>query len=315
MRTIVKAKNTGLTMVEILVVVGIIALLTGMLIPAISMVRRTAKEAKQKVQFTAIELGLAAFKNDYGDYPPSDSYSYTNEADGTEDKINSAGALKLSEALLGLDLLGFHPNSGWRVDGMNRWPYRVGTTTYASGTYFLYDRSNAAEMAKRKGRYMELDVADAFQLGATSSHDGLFNLSSYGDYANAADCFVLCDVFGKGKDVTLSDGRRARAGRPILYYRADSAGKFAEQTYNYRDNDNLVAIIEDTDTARMGSPSGRSLWNPLAGASNVFYTNIADPRASTTDSRVAYRPDSYILISAGADGFYGTSDDIHNFGR
>ena len=77
----------------------------------------------------------------------------------------------------------------------------------------------------------------------------------------------------------------------------------------------IAAIIEDTDVARMGAPSDRPLWNPMAGASDVFYTNIADPRASTTDSRVAYRPDSYILISAGADGFYGTSDDIHNFGR
>jgi hypothetical protein len=27
-----------------------------------------------------------------------------------------------------------------------------------------------------------------------------------------------------------------------------------------------------------------------------------------------YRSDSYLLISAGADGLYGTDDDIRNFG-
>jgi hypothetical protein len=28
-----------------------------------------------------------------------------------------------------------------------------------------------------------------------------------------------------------------------------------------------------------------------------------------------HRPDSYLLISAGADGIYGTNDDIRNFGQ
>ena len=58
-------------MIEILVVVGIIATLVGLMLPAVHTVQKMAKETKQKAQFTAIELGLAAFKSDYGDYPPS----------------------------------------------------------------------------------------------------------------------------------------------------------------------------------------------------------------------------------------------------
>ncbi len=42
-----------------------------------------------------------------------------------------------------------------------------------------------------------------------------------------------------------------------------------------------------------------------------FYEFIRDKKLETRDW--PYRPDSYILISAGADGVYGTADDITNF--
>jgi type II secretory pathway pseudopilin PulG len=100
-------------MIEILVVVGIIAILVGILVPAASMVQKTAREVKQKAQFTAIDLGLAAFRSDYGDYPPS---SWYYPLAGTGAPQDYCGAQKLAEALLGWDLLGFHPNSAWRAD-------------------------------------------------------------------------------------------------------------------------------------------------------------------------------------------------------
>jgi len=49
----VKRKRTGFTVVEVLAAVGIIALMVGLLIPALSMVRNTARETKQKVAITA----------------------------------------------------------------------------------------------------------------------------------------------------------------------------------------------------------------------------------------------------------------------
>ncbi len=309
-----KAKRSGLTLVEILVVVGVIAILAGMLLPAISMVRRTAREAKQKVQFTAIDLALATFKNDHGDYPPSDRYTWLEETAQTE---NSSGAQKLAEALLGWDLLGFHPDSGFRADGMNRWPYRVGTTTHAAGTYFLYDRTVDRDMDRRRSRYLDLDTANAVRLGVSGGNDGLFNLGAAG-VPLAPETFVLGDAFGKGKEVVLRDGKRKRAGLPVLYYRANATGKAREDVYDNRDNDYLVVAKEQTDLTQRGSAPARAqgnLWNPLAGAVSTFYDNITDWRASTDSFRVPHKPDSYILISAGNDGFYGTDDDIYNFQR
>ena len=102
-------------MIELLVVLGIIALLVGLLLPAVSAVKKMAKETKQKAQFVTIELALEAFKNDYGDYPPSDWFLLSPHPSS----IHYCGSQRLAEALLGWDLLGFHPNSAWREDGLD----------------------------------------------------------------------------------------------------------------------------------------------------------------------------------------------------
>jgi hypothetical protein len=51
--------------------------------------------------------------------------------------------------------------------------------------------------------------------------------------------------------------------------------------------------------------------NPAATPPVIGY--IQDPKV--TARPWPYRPDSYLLISAGADGLYGTPDDICNFGN
>jgi hypothetical protein len=164
---------------------------------------------------------------------------------------------------------------------------------------------------KRKDRYIDIDTANVAQFGITTNHDGLFDLSGFGAWADGADTYVLCDVFGKGKEVMLADGMRRRAGVPILYYRADTSGKVSEDVYHVRDNADLVFIKEMSDRARKGTaPAGT--WNPL-DTGTTFYDLISDPRATTANFAVPHKPDSYILISAGADGFYGTADDICNF--
>ena len=92
-------------------VVGIIAVLMGVLIPALNVVQKMVRNTKQKAQLTTIDLAITAFKSDYGDYPPSD---WQNLSNGNRDY---SGAQMLTEALLGWDLMGFHPESAWRADG------------------------------------------------------------------------------------------------------------------------------------------------------------------------------------------------------
>lgn len=60
----------GFTLIELLVVISIIAILAGILLPAIGAVRRAAKRAGTQSLIKRIEVALEAFKRDTTMYPP-----------------------------------------------------------------------------------------------------------------------------------------------------------------------------------------------------------------------------------------------------
>jgi prepilin-type N-terminal cleavage/methylation domain-containing protein len=337
-------KRRAFTLVEMLIVLVIIALLVGLLLPAIAMVRRQAKETAQRAQFATIEMALDAFKQDYGDWPPSGQFDSAGN--------NYCGSMKLAEALLGWDLLGFHPkvtcnNTGcWRRDGLDA---TNGDTTYDPARNRLTPTNQYATLFERKGPYLEVATTPVFHIGisAPGKNDGLFVNTFVLDPRN----FVICDVFGVRK-ITVTDPasgniiKTVTAGSPILYYRANTASKsitvggvgdgFKNRIYNHFDNFDLVYLGKLSSSGAgsvnhplvhgAGDPTtpsfykarfGYNLTDPaprsqLYGGSGVGY-GIMDPKVSTAATPWPYRPDTYILISAGMDGLYGTEDDIHNY--
>jgi type II secretory pathway pseudopilin PulG len=318
------------TIVELLTSIVIIALLLGLLLPSLARIRRSAKEAAQKVQIATIETALEAFKQDYGDYPPSNWV----EIPPLPPLTNYCGAQKLAEALVGWDLMGFHPKTAWRADGY--------TGTGPAGvlnhpdTDWSYDPSRyrgTATLSERKGYYLDVAKANLFKLG------DLFNFSAYSP-ANplAPNTYVICDVFGVRK-VKVASGQTVKAGAPILYYKANTNSKtidpnvippanMQDRIYDYRNNSPLIQLRKLTANGNPGlsHPLGYSPGNndypvfysdqynlnlgPSFGGSGIQY-GIRDPKV--TQNVWPYNPDSYILISAGYDGFYGTADDIHNY--
>jgi prepilin-type N-terminal cleavage/methylation domain-containing protein len=293
---VVAGKCGGFTLMELLITLAIISLLVGLLLPALSAVRKAAREAKQHAQITTLELAISAFKNDYGDYPPSMWSGQPNK--------RYCGSQQLSEALLGWDLMGFHPDSQWWPDGHSK-----------DGTYFFYDPSSAVDMEKRKGPYLELATTNAFRLGNSTLGNGLFDTTGL----VAPEPFVICDVFGV-KKIILATGKTAIAGTPILYYKANTSSKnitdlnFDNRIYSFYDNDQLVLLRRLADWAKpLAQRRPHKLEEPAPSPALVyFYEYIQDLKVTAVPW--PYRPDSYILISAGADGFYGTDDDIRNFG-
>jgi len=282
-------------MVELLTVIGIIALLIGILIPALSAVKEAAKNTKQKAQFATLDMSLQAFRNDYGDYPPSKGYDYPADPGPDDGYLEYCGAQKLAEAMVGYDLLGFHPKSDWLWSG------------YDQDGIDVYDANDPILLDQRKEPYLELATADVFRLGDISPlRPGLFRL---GDIQGGLypDAFVLCDAFGF-KTVRMRNGKSVRAGSPVLYYRANTAGKTIGRIYDVRDNDLIVATKQQTD-----GPSPTKYHLLAESNTDYFYGYITDPRVVARQQ--PYNPRSYILISAGADGLYGTADDIRNFGN
>ena len=123
----------------------------------------------------------------------------------------------------------------------------------------------------------------------------------------------------------------AKVGTPVLYYKANTASKVLDPTsdttiegsiYNWHDNMHLVSLGRMNDQTKPhwwqddGTVTGTV--NPARGGvagtpgdAAAFYSYIQNPKIGT--SRWPYNQDSYILISAGPDGIYGTADDICNF--
>jgi len=286
MKPIIKQSNkkAAFTIVELLTVMSIIVILIGLLVPALNMVRRYAWEVKQKAQFHSFDAAIELFNTEFSGYPDS--------SDRGPDGQPYCGAMKLCEAMMGQDLMGYHPDSTFRSDG-------------SDGTRHLYPDANSVppevyrdNLSIRKGPYLPRENANAYWLGDLYSNTGPF----------AYRHFVLCDVY---RNVTHNVTGK-RVGMPILYYTADTANSLHDiinpdnpnNIYNYRDNQLLIALGLPADPPPNG-PTHR-LFEPQR-----FYRNTKNDKVTTTST--PFKADSYILISAGFDGEYGTPDDICNF--
>ena len=294
-----KGRNKAFTVVELLTVITIIAILVGFLLPALTKVKTMVKETKQKAQLNTISLAIRAFKNDMGYYPESDYWNLSN--------LDYSGAQMLSEALLGWDLLGFHPESDWESDGEK------------TNSNLLYDLVNQGtlndqkkELDKRIGPYIDRVGVEVFHLA--DIYDNTLNLEG-------AKTYVISDVFHYQKITDSDIGRSKMVGAPILYYRARTQFKaiypqaldMDTSLYDYRDNMRVIQAKSTQDIVDNIKTQPHAWLDP----DNFYSTDPEIP--SIIDSQMRnirpwpYRPDTYLLISAGADGEYGTRDDITNF--
>lgn len=239
----------------------------------------------QRAQHKSIDTALELHRAEFDGYPPSDALD--------ENGKPYCGEMKLCEAVMGRDLMGFHPDSVFHSDG-----------TDSKGN-MLYPNSNAVSeeayrdsLEARKGPYLPLENANAYTLA-----------DIYGEGNTGAfdpNHFVLCDVFRHFK----LQGNRKKVGMPILYYKADTS-KTAhdvndpnnpENIYNYKDNHELLVL---------GVPGKPGQKHPLYEDPKIFYEIAKNDKVAGPG--VPYRADTFILLSAGYDGLYGTHDDIPNF--
>ena len=295
------------------------AILIGLLVPALNLVRDYAKELQQAAQFHSIEVAVDMFVADsgYGNYPPSNDNSVVPMH--SIDPTPYCGAHKLAEALVGWDLLGYHPNADFRADGSN--------DVDGDGTSeLIYDPVNGftsntisqtgeENIRGRKGPYIELENANAFALGDIYNNNTLTSIGFLeGNY-------VLCDVYAKNRSVS---GKKI--GMPILYFRART--EFYDQNYTVLSpnapatltdpiEDDIYYYRDNYTILTLGTPDGNGTHILLGDDSQADWRRFEEKILNTevTTMNRPYRAGSFILISAGKDGLYGTADDQMNINK
>ena len=300
MNSIVKQNNrkAAFTIVELLTVMSIIVILIGLLVPALNKVKRYARDVKQKAQFHSIDAAVELFNNDFDGYPGSRAMDQDNEL--------YCGAMKLCEAIMGQDLMGYHSNSVFKANGWN-------TGDVAN----LYPPNPPSDNLKaRKGPFLPSESANAYQL------QNIAEGGSVTPFDSAYKNYVLCDVYNTHARNSVTGDR---VGMPILYYKADTSCNLhgnritditpfnnEDNIYNYLDNQALLGIGKLwLPAAERGKQENMHKLAPPSDDGAGFYKYTESHKITTTPR--PYRADSYILISAGYDGEYGTADDICNF--
>jgi prepilin-type N-terminal cleavage/methylation domain-containing protein len=318
MRNRQKQPRGGFTLIELLVVMAIISALVGIMSVGLRQVKIVSTNLKQKGEFHGLEISIELFQNEFGFYPNS------SQLYGGSNYVN--GAQRLAEAMQGRDERGFHPQSKWHpdVDAAQVAPH-PGASIYTDAT-----------LKQRKPVYFELKHSGLYDLGQLwdTAHVSGAGLYTGIHLSPPTPAPVITDIFVRNSAADTSI--KGKVGSPVLYFKADPTKRFRVNSarqlvspatqaeyvnwvYNFDDNIDILRLPwlrdpdVDTDNAMPPHFHEPDADYPDSTGAERFYRMITQRQDTTTNFYKPYNQDTFILISAGWDGIFGTKDDLTNF--
>jgi hypothetical protein len=193
-----------------------------------------------------------------------------------------------------------------------------------------------ATKTDRKPQYVELKQTGVYTIhdlwGSGKGTSLIYDSAAFSNNATLRSP-VITDVFKRNNAANVSE----KVGMPILYFKANAGKRFRvnsanqpvqnpanteyrQWTYNFDDNLEVLKLpwLRDPTGALETGPipphypdeDGDGVADDFA---QVFYEILTKPDTAGTNWNRPFNPDTFILISAGWDGIYGTKDDITSF--
>jgi general secretion pathway protein G len=322
--------SAGFTLVEILVVIVVIGILAGLLLPAITGALGRANNAAVSAEITLLANALAAFKDKYGDYPPSrvilrENGSYVVATDSAlPDTTRASGdadlwygdlyqrsaqriqkfwpRVRLNTASVAYDFNG----DGTAVDGSGN-----PQTHFLDGAeclvFFLGGiRSSSgvgvAGFAKNPSRPFVGDNVDkTLAIPGTSNRDQAF-------FEFKTDRLVDLDNDGFYEYADPLSSQRGEQ-RPYAYFSAYGSNGYDPNDVNYTfDGDSTTGAVPIARQFRVSfrpKDDTGTATNLVVSAAPNPYTSSPPVNASTTVPVTFINANTYQIISAGRDRMYG----------
>ena len=320
-----RTNRPAFTLVEMLTVIAIIGLLIGVLVPSLQKAKDLARRTVTRNQLKVLGEGCEGFHAEFDEYPQSRG---ENPFEGEGSGIFLSGAQWLAIQLVGPDQQGYvNPTRNSDVNGDNKIDSADWLEWYSLNTTLDFTRKTFVEPDGKILTTPERYVADNPGVSPTADYLVGSNMGS--------------SVWDNSKLPFFIDG----FGFPILYYRATpkAPGPYTNGT---RGSNLRVGIYDHADNAQFtGSEGMNGLytfasegWDLTGGGfphpmAKLGYRRdrVRWPDAGTFAAVVSDRaryestlrgnegvisphnPNTFIMISAGKDGLYGSADDIRNF--
>lgn len=325
-------RRSGFTLIELLVVIAIIAIMVGILMPALGRAHDRAKSTKSRAMLHMVGTGAELYRTENGSdrstretngYPPS----AMAEDPAYEDFQLIGGAHWLVRHLVGKDLRGYAPRSSVPPALQNPGDPAEQVPWYESD-------ATGAPVVSRLGLY--IPPSEAAFSKTRDLPKGQTGTGGFSHMCQDYDQLVLTDAFDYPVLYYVANPIEASRPNPrIASFNGTTPGVFT-----HSDNGVFTGSCKGgTCTAQAWDFTGRPGPEDQKHDISKFGDDpptpesvIADPKTfqnyilnkelyeSTTETGSSRKPtvrphnaDTFILITPGKDGIYGTNDDIKNF--